>query len=235
MRPSGIKLSMNQTKASKLEVSQCVDVSVAHRYWNVEWPEAKNRQTYGVLASSEGVGSNLKLTAAVWLDQGDVELSDHLQFLKQLVDHRCLFEEFPEFFVQASTLERITVFLAKRLFERRLGHKSLKWAYLRVEEMDGFGCQVEPESDVLKFFVRAQNLTCIVQRPLSDLAAHSNAGIGLPRLLVNEAVRDLAPDIGKPREQWAAHLFEALASRIEGLKEVRVDLGCQPHLCIKKA
>lgn len=212
------------------EESQSVYVSVAHRYWNIQWSEARNHEVYGRNASLEGVGSNLKLTLTVESESaGEAGLEAALKMLKELCDHRCFFTDIPEFIQKPSTLEAITLYLGEKLFSWPLP-KGMHAARLTVAENESISCTVDSRS-VLRLTEKHLNLLCTVQSPLDP-----ESGLVLPRGVIWQAVREIAPNFSEPATTdsaaWGRALFAALQIKVKALCELNIDLGSQQSLRI---
>jgi hypothetical protein len=114
--------------------------SLAYRYHNPDWDSVRNREVYGDDHSAVGIGANM----TIWLEvEGELErhfhflipengLAPHLQYAKQLLDHRCLFEAEPWFQKRVPTLENIARFLEESVGRRPLVRG--KWRRLTLEE-----------------------------------------------------------------------------------------------------
>lgn len=216
------------------ELSQNCHVSVAHRYWTPALSAAENRALYGDLVSSEGVGSNLELRLGVRQapEARDLDLSQYLGRLKSLCDHRCLFAEEDEFRERASTLERLTQFLAARVFPEPLPHAA--WSFLEVTERAGLSCRATAEREDVTLIERAFNLTGYLRGAVDPVH-----GLVCPRGTFSRAVRTLAPRLAEATtltpDAWANGLFESLRVQVKELQALEIDLGSQQRLRVARA
>lgn len=192
-----------------VEVSQSVYVSAAHRYWNSQWSHEKNVQIYGASASPEGVGSNLRLEFS--------GPESELLRLKQLIDHRCLFTDIPEFADRPSTLEKITEYLAARV---------PAGAGLRVYENDHLSCTCR--GGEITVSLKVMNLTVTVRAPID-----AESGLAMDRALVTQEVKKAFAESaeGDPYP-WSQQLFSRLKSQIENLHSLRIDLNRHEYILI---
>lgn len=202
--------------------SQLVYVSLAHRYWNTLWTVAENRKVYGTSASCEGLGSNLKVVLGrKSVEAKELDFEESLRRLKALADHRCLFTEFTEFGSVASTLERITLWLARELNSP----ESEDWAYLEVHETDQLACRLESGLDRLEIVQKVGNLTLAVRGSVDE-----SSGLVLPRDLLPQAVEEVFPLFEarfSSESEWANQLFAELRRRVPQLTSLSIDLGRQ--------
>lgn len=212
-----------------LEQSQSVYVSVAHRYWNSQWPAEQNQEVYGRDASSEGVGSNLRLTVHA-SGASELNFDEHLVHLKSLCDHRCFFTDVDEFLNTPSTLERITVHLSQALFPRALAGG--QWTGLTVAENERIECKAWPGANDLQLREKHLNLLCTVQGPVD-----SQTGLVLPRGELWRSLQEIAPEFAEPsalpRAAWGERLFAALKGKVKTLRELEIDLGGHDGLRIQ--
>ncbi len=211
-----------------LKCTKFVYVSVAHRYWNEQWSDEKNVQIYGADASSEGIGSNMRIeiTLVGASDSSEIAVTGALAHLKAKVDHQCLF--LPPFGVQPPTLENITQELARELALRP--PEQGKWQSLTVWETERLACThyFSPAATELKF--KLFNLTLDCQNPVN-----SETGLSLGRADVIDKVREVFfnqapqnPDLNV----WSRQLFETLRKSIECLGRLRIDLGSHEYLLV---
>ena len=114
-------------------MTETFSVSLALRYACPTWSVAKNLEIYGSDASLEGLGANFEIALTWKTTEPSVKPLAALEFVKSLLDHRCLFKDEPEFAHTSSTLENITLFVVKRLQEEKLRH-SIDWVLLQVRE-----------------------------------------------------------------------------------------------------
>jgi hypothetical protein len=207
---------------------QSVFASVAHRYWNPHWDEVTNRQVYGADASSEGIGSNLRLEACAIGTDGmsdDEQLSEELltpglEQIKQLVDHQCLFAEDSEFTL--STLENITVHLGNCLQRTalRLGH----WHALTVWETEHLWCRYFPaHSDLVEIGFRLHNVSATWRGPI-----HLESGLALAREASRRTLAEVLERI--PQGSPPAELWRAVQRSPQALCRLRIDLGRHEYI-----
>lgn len=190
-------------------------VSVAHRYWNFSWDEARNRSVYGESASQEGVGSNLLVEVEAATDN----VSALQAFVRQQLDHRCLYRDIEIFKKQPSTLEAITMYLAGNLKSANLGATSVK-----VWELDKWAVSLDFASGVPHFWARIRNLTLQLETQLDPVS----------QLMVNrreleaqvEATLEHWPEVAA-NGQWPQNLIETLRYKVKGLIGLTIDLGGQ--------
>jgi hypothetical protein len=212
--------------------SQSVYVSSAHRYWNFQWSEARNREVYGAQASVEGVGSNLRLEIAVQVNEnsGDADLRAAVAELKKLADHRCFFADVAAFAEAPSTLEAVTQYLAQKLFSQ--APPAGRWAYLTVAENEHLSCTVFPGSTDVEMRIRVLNLEMSIRRDVDSLS-----GLALDRREAWDSVRAVAPGFAEPaaagEAAWAESLRQALEIKVKGLSELRIDLGSQRFIRVR--
>lgn len=193
-------------------------VSVAHRYWDSRWDEAQNRRRYGRQASPQGVGSNMLVEIGKYGAQPS-ELASASLKVKQLLDHRCLFTEISEFEGQASTLERVCLYLQKNL-------PPLDW--LRVEENSHLACQAGPRG--LRLEVDVMNLRLSFSGPMGEDGQIFERE-QVTQAVINEYKSERAgPDENSGR--WAEKLYTNLAQRLP-VDELRIDLGRQRYILVK--
>ncbi len=207
--------------------SQMVFVSVAHRYWNSLWSSERNRKVYGSLASAEGLGSNLRLVLAAKTHTTQVpEIGLALERLKSLTDHCCLFTDRDEFAQVPSTLENITLWMARCI----PGLNEGQWFWLDVYETERLFCRYEFESGRVILGQKIGNLHLSIQGDVDEAS-----GILLPRDCAASAVRDVFPAFSQPEadtSEWLQRLFCELSKKVPGLCELAVDLGRQKTLRI---
>lgn len=189
-------------------------VSVAHRYWDSRWDEAQNHKHYGRQSSNQGVGSNMLVE--VGLNNSDpARLAAASLKAKQLLDHRCLFREVPEFENQASTLERVFLYLEKNL---------PPLDFLRLEENSHLACQSGNKG--LHLEVDVMNLRLSFAGPLGIDGQIFN------REQVTQAVIE-EYRAGEPvGGNWAEKLYTNLSARLP-VTELRIDLGRQRYILVK--
>lgn len=202
--------------------SQLIYVSLAHRYWNTLWTLNENRKVYGDSASVEGLGSNLKVVLSrTTLVDKELDFREGLGRLKTLADHRCLFTDFTEFGSMASTLERMTLWMARELNQPEADD----WAFLEVYETEHLACRIEAGSSQMDLIQKVGNLTLKI-RGVADEAT----GLILSRNILPEAVKEVFPLFEGPagdEAEWMDQLFGALRERVPQLSSVVVDLGRQ--------
>ena len=201
-----------------LEVSRSFGVSLAQRYWNDEWDEARNRAAYGTHASPEGVGANLRLE----LSAGDErDLQPGVARLKRLVDHRALAEDFAEFARTPSTLENLTLFLSTR-------HGVATWRRLTIHEDDRLSC-VATHDGRLTLRERVYNLTLEVAG-----AVEPASGLLINRDELGRAVGAVAPRFAEAapdsRAEWTRRLYLALRAEVPRLRALEVALNPRESL-----
>lgn len=189
-------------------------VSVAHRYWDPQWNEAENLKHYGRQGSKQGVGSNMLVELGKY-GASPQELAAVSLKAKQLLDHRCLFREVPEFESQASTLERIFLYLQKSL---------PPLDYLRVEENSHLACQSDKQG--LRLEVDVMNLRLAFTGPVGA------DGQILEREQVTQAVIKEYKSGQTEGHDWAEKLYTKLAQRLP-VTELRIDLGRQRYILVK--
>ncbi len=196
-------------------------VSLAHRYWNNLWSHERNRSIYGRAASAEGVGSNLRV---------DLEVAGALSFdfqpvslkIKSLLDHRSLFDDEPEFLESPSTLEGVTCFLAREIFQTPLAEG--RWNSLTVWELDRYGCRVRPELRGVEFTLAHRNLLLTFQ---SDVNPESQLAVDRASVerVLEEIFTQFSRGSNEPEFIWLERLFQVLQNRLAGLTSLVVDLG----------
>lgn len=196
------------------EWSQTVYVSVAQRYWNPAWDPGRNREVYGDLASTEGVGANLRVRL-LRESATEPDWAPIVARLKAASDHVCFFTDVAEFRSKPSTLENVALHLAR------------EFGPLEVYEHDTFGCRVR--GDELTLLESVYNLECA-----TTATVDTDSGLARGRAELGQAVRAIAPDFADDRGEaagpWAERLFEALAARIPGLVTLSIDLGSQRRI-----
>lgn len=131
---------MNQRRS--VYVSRKAKFSAAHRYFNPEWSEARNREIFGPCANPFGHGHNYEVEVTV---EGDVDpqtgmvlnLREIDQVLQEEVvsrlDHRHLNEELPEWRHRIPTTENLAVEIWERI-KPRLDRPSARLFRVRVWE-----------------------------------------------------------------------------------------------------
>lgn len=213
-----------------VRVTQSVYVSLAYRYWISEWSKEKNLQAYGDRASSEGMGGNWRIELGADVPAGEQpELESHLTFLKNFLDHRCLWEDAEAFRSEPSTPESVCAFLAPQVFQRPLscGH----WASLTIHESDrlSFTSFAGGEEMCADYKVNNLTLTCRADW-------QKDTKLALSRELITQAVRGLYKEYrepsGKSVDVWAQSLKARLKVDVKNLIRLRVDLGRQRHIIV---
>lgn len=180
--------------------SQRQNVSVAHR------PNALH----------QGVGGNLRVELAVATDNSEPFMfAPYRERIKARLDHRCLFEDEPIFFAKPSTLEAVTHFVARDIFQ--IPPSGAQWSSLTIWELDRYSCTVTPESMELRLTIQHRNLTLTVEGRM-DPTTHEAVSRSKAIAHVDQVFKDFN---GTVRER----LFTALKAGIPGLSEAVVDLG----------
>jgi len=165
-------------------------------------------------AQFAGVGGNFRVELAVeTMGDEPVALEPYLERIKHRLDHRCLFEDEPEFRAKPSSLEAIAKLAAGEIFQARL--EGARWSSLTVTELDRVACTVTPDFRV-SMRIRHRNLTLTLGRAAewSDVAAHVDRVFA--RFLAESSENEFI---------WGRSLFEALKAGIPDLTEALVDLG----------
>ncbi|MGZ3722042.1 MAG: hypothetical protein ACXVA9_03865 [Bdellovibrionales bacterium] len=206
-------------------LSHSVYASVAHRYWNAQWSEAKNREVYGQDASTEGIGSNLRLELSVRAADGvgEADLLMALNQLKSMVDHQCLFAKDSEFGAKSSTLENITSWLSRAL--------TIEWSSLTVWESERLGCIVQPSTSEPALIFKRGNLALKISRAVDSLS-----GIAVERAAVDRAVGERLVKLNENNDTqlsgWSRKLFLDLQNSLAGLCSLTIDLGSHESLVV---
>lgn len=216
-----------------MEFARSVSVSVALRYWNSRWSDVENRRHYGRDASPEGLGANLRLTAAAH-GARDGDLAPSLEGLHRLCDHRCFFTDFPEFAHQASTLERVALFLGRHMFAEAPPAPFERWSFLRVTDGHRLSFLVRPGLPTdLWVEERIFNFTCLTRNGVDP-----TTGLARPRGKLEAVARAMAPSLAAPVEGadalWAKEVFGRFAQELSGLVELTVDLGRHGALRVRR-
>lgn len=195
-----------------VSLSQSVHVSLAYRLWNNQWSHERNLNVYGNQASLEGVGGNWRIELAL----GNSEARDSVEHLKTLLDHRCLFTDVEPFLEAASTLERVTLYLASQI--------PGSWQALRVFESERLYCSVKPGSDEVEITQRENNLWLALRGKVNK-----ETGLLLPRATVTQQVIKLFKERGNEQmadeRKWSQMLFRHLREALPLLESLRIDLG----------
>lgn len=188
---------------------------MAHRYAHGLWSQERNREVYGEIGQSEGLGNNLIVEFA-----GDLE---DVRSVKKLLDHRCLYKDERQFLEIASTLERIAQWIANELSRP-----------VTVTETDCLKCRAEPSSSMVEMSVRCRNLWLGFQVPVSP-----ETGLALDRmkipLVVDKVFKDFSSQRSQDEQAWGQALWKALSDELKNLKWVTVDLGRQRTLRLADA
>lgn len=211
--------------------SNSVYASLAQRYWNPEWSPEKNRRIYGTVASIEGIGSNLRIELGITagLDGDEQLLDDPLAELKSKVDHRCLFAPGTAFENRPSTIENLTVYLARELFSSspQVG----VWSALTLWETDRLGCTAYPEESRVSLHIRTRNLWLELKGEVDP-----DSGLLIARETVEKAVQNAFVAFAAPAQngvnKWAEELISHLRQSLEMLVRLRIDLGSQGSLVV---
>lgn len=195
-------------------------VSLAHRYWNNLWSHERNRTTYGDHASSEGVGSNLRVELEVQGEEFD--FFPVAKRIKSLLDHRSLFDDEPAFLERPSTLEGVSCFLAEQIFQTPV--QNGRWSALTVWELDRYACRVEPGSTAVDFSLSFRNLLLTFRGPVNPESL-----LAVDRGPVERALEEIfiqfSTGNNEPEFIWLERLFKVLQNRLPGLFSLQVDLG----------
>lgn len=208
-----------------LTLSRSVHVSLAYRCWNNQWSQEENRRRYGLQASAEGLGGN-------WLieigrsDEREDKLEPQLAQLKGLLDHRCLFTHVEEFHSTPSTLENVTVWLGKQLFNGDPG-----WSYVTIHENDRTACTVQADGRPLQLSLRILNLTMTLQGVPDESGLMTSRDL-LTQLVIR-TLREFENVDYNDFETWGNTLFATFQSGAPGLKSLRVDLGGGKYIVVK--
>jgi hypothetical protein len=209
--------------------AKVIFVSVAHRYWHTLWSPEENRKAYGTLASVQGVGSNLKITLSCQVEADREPPWDViLNYLRERLDHRCLFTDEDVFRIRPSTLENIVLWLGSELAIISPVDGG-RWVGLEVCETDSIGCQLSwPDRLVLKQKVGNLWLTLTGR-------VDQESGLMISREAASQAVARLFPRFAasiEDEEFWLSQLFHEFQKELPALVELTVDLGCQKSLRI---
>lgn len=210
---------------------QKLQVSLAHRYWNPSWDLAENQRVYGTSASSEGVGSNFAIELVVKSESATPppELAEATLQIKNLLDHRCLFLDTPEFKSQASTLERIAVFVGTRVFAMPVDRG--QWQSLQILENASWSARVLADSGGVLLDLNHRNLTVTVSGPIS-----STTGVLMSRTEMLSAVdsvfQSMADEKFATEGEWSETLRRRLEVKVKGLAGLIVDLGRQKKIIV---
>jgi hypothetical protein len=215
-----------------VRISNSVYVSLAQRYWNENWSPEENRLVYGNEASSEGLGSNMRVVPELEVAEQATEtpLNEALARVKDLLDHKCLFVPGGALAARPSTLENIALFLAENLFQEPAAAN--RWHALTVWETDHLACTVYPRrrEDVV-LHMRVRNLHLSLRG-----GVEAASGLLIERAKVATAVETAFAAFAGPfaggREAWAPALFEELRKSLEVLVELRIDLGRHETLVV---
>jgi 6-pyruvoyl-tetrahydropterin synthase len=131
------------------------------------------------------------------------------------LDHRCLFKDESRFVTEASTLERITLWIAQELQRP-----------VTITEADRLRCRAEPSSSHVEISIQCRNLWLGFLSPVD-----SESGLALCRRDVRETVDQVFKEFSSLGSQdehaWGDRLWQALSTRLKNLKWVTVDLGGQ--------
>lgn len=162
-------------------------VSLAHRYHNPRWDESRNRRAYGEEHNHDGIGANMR----VWLEVEGEPAEGIFQpfglYVKELLDHRCLFDAEPWFETRISTLENIAVFVAEKIAKRL--PPAGRWSAVTIESAD-WSARVPVGS--------AENMIRLTHRLIRDEWT-VEAGI--------DARVDLESGLAAIRSEMAAHIL----------------------------
>lgn len=204
-----------------IQFSKSVYVSVAYRYWNPSWSEAQNRACYGANASAQGVGGNWRLELSLIPESGeDTDIHQPLEFLKSLVDHRCVWLDLQEFSDKPATLENVSLFLAAKVFELPLSHA--RWQSLTVFEDDHLACTVFHGQEEVQMSFKQANLTLITRSRVEPAS-----GLALDRAAVT---REVIKAIGEyescsSQDDFGVKLFALFKRAVKELRGLRIELG----------
>lgn len=135
------------------ELTEILSVSLAHRYARPDWSAAQNLAVYGRDSSLEGLGANFDVELTWKTTVPEREPKSALEFVKSLLDHRCLFKEEAQFIKEPSSLENITLFLVRRLKEKSQTFP-IDWVSLRIVEAKNLSAFYDFKTSALSLFFK---------------------------------------------------------------------------------
>ncbi|HEY7574270.1 MAG TPA: 6-carboxytetrahydropterin synthase [Thermoanaerobaculia bacterium] len=134
-----------------IRLSRTIHFNAGRRLWRADWPDEKNRATYGE-ESPHGYGHNYELEVAV---EGEIDretamvvnLTDLDRILKEEVDrpldHSNLNSDVPAFATRPPTAENLSAWIWERVSERiRREGWPCRLAFLRLRLTPDFAVEI---------------------------------------------------------------------------------------------
>ncbi len=172
------------------------------------------------------LGANWQIQiAAIAAPDAEPDFNPHLAMLKETLDHRCLWEDLPNFCDSPSTPESVCIFLAEQVFQRPMNQG--QWYKLEIQETAHRACSILRERpNEIELEVRAMNLSLRLRGETSNIAS-----LVASRDLVTQVVAQLYDECGTPaarsEQEWSESLFARLRAQVKSLNSLRIDLGRQ--------
>lgn len=125
------RLAMDTREPGAVYFSEKFEFAATHKLWNDSFSDEQNREVFGKCANPSGHGHNYLVEVTIQVPGGSREPDEHLAALRvgqfesvvdahlmQLLDHKNLNIDVPEFGGQIATVENLAVFAWQRLAGR---------------------------------------------------------------------------------------------------------------------